>query len=670
MSDWEEDDDTLACTVDPFRSPIEMKANSDPFALENEESKLKFGFSNLKVDDKRDNDVFAFGQSESTSSWECSLGRGRGSRAGRGRGNSSCYKCHEEGHLSRDCPKTERNAESYGFGGFDKGNGFKCGENGHLSRDCPQGDGKGARPKMGFNSKSESSNKGKDGGMEEPDVGPRLPHYIPEEIADEDLVDVGIEAGINFENYETIPVKVSGKGPIADPVSSFSDMNVREILIVNIQKARYKNPTPIQKYAVPILVDGRDIMACAQTGSGKTVAYLLPILDYILRKNCDSHAYETTVQPVALILAPTRELAVQIFYEAKKLVRGSILLCRVAYGGASSADQLKKMQVGCHLLVGTVGRLVDYMQRGFLCFSDIKFIVLDEADRMLDMGFLSEIKKIFGHSTMPPHGKRQMLMFSATFPAGVQNLAATFMDNYVFVVVGTVGGANVDVTQQILEVQAADKKNLLVQFIKDMHNSDEEAKILVFVEKKKMADFVGCYLCNHNVKATTIHGDRYQYQRELALSTFRDGTFPVLVATAVAARGLDIRGVRCVINYDLPRDIDEYVHRIGRTGRVGNAGFALSFFNPVEDTALSKDLVKILSNADQEVPDWLKESAERSSLPPDNFNTGVFDVRRERKNGRDYGSEANAGGRNWNSSYLGGPSPVVAAADDNEEWES
>ena len=219
-------------------------------------------------------------------------------------------------------------------------------------------------------------------------------------------------------------------------VGRFSDCNLRQLLLDNVEKAKYQEPTPIQKHALPIIMKGRDLMACAQTGSGKTAAFLLPILHYILgtlilftftvlklfsfiENQCEDHAYDEQAKPTALIMAPTRELAIQIFNEARKFSVGSVLKVCIVYGGTAVSHQYKTIQKGCHVLVGTPGRLWDFVERGRISFVDLKFFILDEADRMLDMGFSETIKKVVAHDTCPKTGDRQTLMFSATFPREV-----------------------------------------------------------------------------------------------------------------------------------------------------------------------------------------------------------------------------------------------------------
>ena len=280
--------------------------------------------------------------------------------------------------------------------------------------------------------------------------------------------------------------------------------------------------------------------------------------------------------PNCLILAPTRELAIQIYDEAEKFAYCTGIRACVCYGGADTGQQLRQLERGADILVATPGRLVDLMERPKVSLACVKFLVLDEADRMLDMGFEPQIRRIVQESDMPPPGPdRQTFMFSATFPREIQRLAGDFLRDYIFLAVGRVGSASKDVKQIVEFVEERDKTPMLIRHLSDV----KDGLILVFVETKRAADKLEYDLIRESYPATSIHGDRTQREREDALDAFRTGRFPILVATDVASRGLDISGVTHVFNYDMPKNIDDYVHRIGRTGRVGNTGIAYSFCN-------------------------------------------------------------------------------------------
>ncbi|XP_028166803.1 ATP-dependent RNA helicase vasa [Ostrinia furnacalis] len=512
-------------------------------------------------------------------------GRGRGGRGGRGGG--------------REHRDYETNGDSYGDDN-DRGDRGDRGERG-------RGRGRGGRG--GGRGGGGDRDRG-DHGDGEPELGedgePKKPPvtYVPPEPSndEQEIFSSTISSGINFDKFDAIAVKVSGENP-PRPIDSFENANLRKYVLDNILKSGYTKPTPIQKHALPIIMNGRDLMGCAQTGSGKTAAFLLPIINTLLQDNRELIVGPNgCAQPQVIIVSPTRELTLQIFNEARKFSYGSVLKIAVAYGGTAVRHQGDNIARGCHILVATPGRLHDFVDRSRVSFESIRFVVLDEADRMLDMGFIPSVEKMMEHSTMVPLTDRQTLMFSATFPEDIQHLAGRFLNNYLFVAVGIVGGASTDVEQIFLQVAKYEKQNELKKLIEENNGK----RVLVFVETKRNADFIAAMLSERQMLTSSIHGDRMQREREEALHNFKSGRHFILVATAVAARGLDIKNVDIVVNYDLPKSIDEYVHRIGRTGRVGNRGKAVSFFDSDQDNALAADLAKILRQAEQDVPDFLQ----------------------------------------------------------------
>jgi len=422
--------------------------------------------------------------------------------------------------------------------------------------------------------------------------------------------------GINFEKYDDIPVTPSGRDP-PEPVLTFSAPPLDPHLLGNIELARYKIPTPVQKYSIPIVIGGRDLMACAQTGSGKTGGFLFPILSQAFTHGPSpipagqggGYGRQRKAYPTTLVLAPTRELVSQIYDESRKFAYRSWVRPCVVYGGAEIGPQLRQIERGCDLLVATPGRLVDLIERGRISLCNIKYLVLDEADRMLDMGFEPQIRRIVQGEDMPGVENRQTLMFSATFPRDIQMLAQDFLKDYVFLSVGRVGSTSENITQKIEYVEDVDKRSVLLDIL---HTHGDSGLTLIFVETKRMADSLSDFLLNQDFRANSIHGDRTQREREQALNQFRNRVCPVLVATAVAARGLDIPNVTHVINYDLPTDIDDYVHRIGRTGRAGNTGISTAFFNRGNRTIV-RELIELLKEANQEVPQFLETIARESS---------------------------------------------------------
>lgn len=472
--------------------------------------------------------------------------------------------------------------------------------------------------------------------------------------------------GINFSKYEDIPVEATGN-QVPPHITSFDDVKLTEIITNNIILARYDKPTPVQKYAIPIIINGRDLMACAQTGSGKTAAFLVPILNQMYEHGIkgappNNRSYRRKQYPLGLVLAPTRELATQIFEEAKKFSYRSRMRPAVLYGGNNTSEQMRELDKGCHLIVATPGRLEDMITRGKVCLDNIRFLVLDEADRMLDMGFEPQIRRIVEQSNMPPTGERQTLMFSATFPKAIQELASDFLHNYIFLAVGRVGSTSENITQTILHVSEQDKRSYLLDLLNNIKNGSPEYSkdclTLIFVETKKGADALEefLYKCNHPV--TSIHGDRSQKEREEALRCFRSGDCPILVATAVAARGLDIPHVKHVINFDLPSDVEEYVHRIGRTGRMGNLGVATSFFNE-KNRNICADLMELLIETKQKIPEFLEDimAQERSYGGGKRMNRGGGGSRYSNSGGfgsRDYRQQSSGGGNRGSSNRSGG----------------
>jgi len=323
--------------------------------------------------------------------------------------------------------------------------------------------------------------------------------------------------------------------------------------------------------------------------------------------------------PLAVILAPTRELAMQIYDEARKFSQGTPLRPVAVYGGASFGNQLRDLKNGiCDIIVATPGRLNDFFQKKFVSFAKVKFLVLDEADRMLDMGFEPQIREIVEKSDMPHTKMRQTLLFSATFPKEIQALARSFLNRYIFLTIGPVGAATESVTQNfIYEDDETQKEEKLKELIRDV-----KGLTLVFVETKKKASEMEYRLGRLGFGAISIHGDKEQHERTRALKSFSSGATPILIATNVAARGIDIGNIEHVVNYEMPKDVDDYVHRIGRTGRIGRKGLATSFISSA-DANVAPQLALLLRNAGQPVPDFLN-----SLRPMRGFKKGQRNTRR------------------------------------------
>ncbi|KAH9589180.1 DEAD/DEAH box helicase domain [Trypanosoma melophagium] len=464
---------------------------------------------------------------------------------------------------------------------------------------------------------------GRDGGFGHDSGMPRTAHYhsegLPNAYRREEKPEEEIfkehTPGINFDQYEAIKVHLTPND--TEPAESFSSMDLVPALSDNVARCRYQKPTPVQKYGIPVVLKGRDVMACAQTGSGKTAAYLIPAINYILLNNLNrvNQGQGSQSAPSALVLAPTRELSIQIHEEGRKFTYRTGIRCVVVYGGADPRHQVHELTRGCGLLVATPGRLWDMFSRGYVRFSAIRFLVLDEADRMLDMGFEPQIRMIVQgqDSDMPRPGQRQTLLYSATFPTEIQQLAREFLYRHSFLQVGRVGSTTENITQDVRWVEDVEKREHLLALLRE----NEGKIILVFVEKKRDADYLERFIRNNRIACASIHGDRVQREREEALNMFKSGNCKVLVATDVASRGLDIPNVGLVVQYDLPSNIDDYVHRIGRTGRAGKIGVAISFFND-KNRNIVDDLIPLLNETNQCVIPQIMELGKR----PNNTNNG------------------------------------------------
>ncbi|CAH8390317.1 unnamed protein product [Eruca vesicaria subsp. sativa] len=357
----------------------------------------------------------------------------------------------------------------------------------------------------------------------------------------------------------------------------------------------FQKPSPIQSHSWPFLLDGRDLIGIAKTGSGKTLAFGIPAIMHMLKKNKSGKG---TRNPTCLVLSPTRELAVQISDVLSEAGEPCGLKSICVYGGSSKRPQINAIRSGVDIVIGTPGRLRDLIESNELRLSDISFVVLDEADRMLDMGFEEPVRFILSKTNKV----RQMVMFSATWPIDVHKLAQEFMDpNPVKIVIGSEDlAANHDVMQivEVLDDHARDQR--LLALLEKYHKSQKN-RVLVFALYKVEADRLERFLQTRGWKAVSIHGNKAQSERTRSLALFKEGSCPLLVATDVAARGLDIPDVEVVINYSFPLTTEDYVHRIGRTGRAGKKGVAHTFFTQ-QNKGLAGELVNVLREAGQVVP--------------------------------------------------------------------
>lgn len=364
---------------------------------------------------------------------------------------------------------------------------------------------------------------------------------------------------------------------------TFENLNLIEPILRAVKAEGYTEPTPIQEMAIPVLLKGKDLIGCAQTGTGKTAAFAIPILQLLFKKQVSAAGKR---QIKALIITPTRELAIQISESFTAYGKHTGLRHTVIYGGVSQHAQTNALKNGIDILVATPGRLLDLIDQRFVNLQDIQFFVLDEADRMLDMGFIHDVKKII--TKLP--AKRQSLFFSATMPPEIQKLAATILVHPVKVdIVPVVATTNL-IKQSLYFVDKPDKKSLLIHLLKD--KSIDSA--LIFTRTKHGADRVSRDLVKAGIKAAAIHGNKSQGARQDALNNFKNKKTRVLVATDIASRGIDVEQLSHVINYEIPNIPETYIHRIGRTGRAGVGGVALSFCD-TEEREYLKDIYKLIS---------------------------------------------------------------------------
>ncbi|GER29498.1 DEAD-box ATP-dependent RNA helicase 46 [Striga asiatica] len=366
-----------------------------------------------------------------------------------------------------------------------------------------------------------------------------------------------------------------------------------------VQHAGFSVPTPIQAQSWPIALQGRDIVAIAKTGSGKTLGYLIPGFIHLKQRRNNPK-----LGPTVLVLSPTRELATQIQDEAVKFGRSSKISCTCLYGGAPKGPQLRDIDRGVDVVVATPGRLNDILEMRRISLHQVSYLVLDEADRMLDMGFEPQIRKIV--KQVP--SRRQTLMYTATWPKEVRRIAADLLVNSVQVNIGNVDElvANKAITQYVEVLPPMDKRRRLEQILR---SQEAGSKVIIFCSTKKMCDQLAGNL-TRQFGAVAIHGDKSQGERDYVLNQFRTGRAPILVATDVAARGLDIKDIRVVINFDFPTGIEDYVHRIGRTGRAGATGVSYTFLCD-QDSKHAAELVKLLEGANQRVPNEVRDMASR-----------------------------------------------------------
>lgn len=399
------------------------------------------------------------------------------------------------------------------------------------------------------------------------------------------------------ELRDKLDIRVSGLAP-PKPVCSFAHFGFDESLLEAIRKSEYSKPTPIQAQGVPIALSGRDIIGIAKTGSGKTAAFVWPLLVHIMAQK----ELQPGDGPIGLILAPTRELSQQIYHECKRFGKVYNINTVCAYGGGSMWEQQKACQDGAEIIVATPGRLIDLVKKKATNLRRVTYLVYDEADRMFDMGFEPQVRSIANHV----RPDRQTLLFSATFRRKVEKLARDILADPIRVVHGEAGVANEDVTQIVeLLPPGPAKWTWLVRRLVEMTTL---GSVLIFVTRKANSEELATNLKSRDFKVGLLHGDMSQIERNEVITAFKKKEFPILVATDVAARGLDIPSIKTVVNYDIARDIDTHTHRVGRTGRAGEKGFAFTLITE-KDKEFAGALVRNLEAANQHVPQPLLDLA-------------------------------------------------------------
>lgn len=452
---------------------------------------------------------------------------------------------------------------------------------------------------------------------------PSVTNMTKEEAAHIRKINNNIEVRYMFDKQEHHPEEFDIPNPIVTFEQAFE--NYPDVL-EEIRKQGFAKPSPIQCQAWPILLNGKDLIGIAQTGTGKTLAFLLPALIHIEGQETPRSERNG---PNVLILAPTRELALQIEKEVNKYsYHGIKAVC--VYGGGSRKDQVNIVLKGVEIVIATPGRLNNLVEANILNVAAVTYLVLDEADRMLDMGFEPQIRKVL----LDIRPDRQTVMTSATWPQGVRRLAQSYMKNPIQIFVGSLDLATVHtVAQKIYLVDENEKTTMMYQFFREMTPTD---KVIVFFGRKCKVDDIASDLALLGMSCQSIHGGREQSDREQALEDLKTGEVQILLATDVASRGIDIEDVTHVLNYDFPRDIEEYVHRVGRTGRAGRTGESIAFMTR-KNWSLAKELINLLEEAKQEVPSELYQMADRyeawkekraNEKQVDRFDRGDYSHRR------------------------------------------
>ncbi|KAK5114203.1 hypothetical protein LTR85_010268 [Meristemomyces frigidus] len=487
------------------------------------------------------------------------------------------------------------------------------------------------------------------------DVGPEVPEL-------ERILFGGEHQMRKGQHYENIDIPVTIEGPVkVDPVRNFGDAGLHPVVLNNIKLAGYTEATPVQAYTIPAVLQGMDVVAIAQTGTGKTAGYMIPVISRLMGKakklaapkpNTFDPSYnarfnKVKAEPLVVIVVPTRELAIQIFDEARRMCYRSMLRPCVVYGGLPMGVTMDELGKGCDILIATPGRLCDLMDKPHvLTMSRVKYTIIDEADEMLDSDWEEELRKIMAGGDTNEDADHVYMMFSATFPKTAREMARQYMaSDYFRVKVGRAGQAHKNIRQAVVYVDQNQKREAVFDLLFQM----EPGRTLIFCNSKAQVDLLDDFLYNRGLPTTSIHGDRNQREREDAFRAFRTGKAPILIAAGVAARGWDVADVKHVINYDLPSTqyggINEYIHRIGRTARIGHQGLATSFYND-RDEDIAQHLVNVLVECECEVPEFLShlKPEEGAKIEFDDDTDDEAEEEAEAAEGADAGGVAVAGG--------------------------
>lgn len=414
-----------------------------------------------------------------------------------------------------------------------------------------------------------------------------------------ELVDM-TEAEINDLRLELDGIKVAGKD-VPKPVQKWSQCGLDVKSLDVIKKLGYDKPTSIQMQAIPAIMSGRDVIGVAKTGSGKTIAFLLPMFRHIR----DQRPLKNSDGPIGLIMTPTRELATQIHKECKPFLKAMGLRAVCAYGGAIIKDQIADLKRGAEIIVCTPGRMIELLAANSGRVTNLQrvtYVVLDEADRMFDMGFEPQVMKVFNN--IRPN--RQTILFSATMPRIMDALAKKTLQSPVEIVVGGRSVVAPEITQIVEVREEKEKFHRLLELLGELYNADEDARTLIFVDRQEKADDLLKDLMRKGYPCMSIHGGKDQVDRDSTIDDFKAGVVPIMIATSVAARGLDVKQLKLVVNFDAPNHLEDYVHRAGRTGRAGNTGTAVTFITE-EQEQYSVGIAKALEQSGQEVPERLNE---------------------------------------------------------------